>query len=571
MAGDNKRGAHSARRAGKSVSGALSLMLGALLSSCAPGATIAGTTTSDSDPLVRSASGTFRGSHDGDTRVFRGIYYAEAPTGDLRWKPPVSKAVVSGEVSAKDFGPVCFQPETPDVPQNIYYERLPPMSEDCLSLNIWTPEDAEDAPVLVWIHGGALLTGASRFDMYDGRRLAERGVVVVSINYRLGALGFLAHPDLSSESADGISGNYGLLDQIEALRWVKNNISNFGGDPENVTIAGESAGGLSVMQLMASPPARGLFDKAIMQSAYMVSTPELRERAHGHPSSEAEGVRVATALNANSLAELRAMDAGALTRKAAAAGFATTLTVDGKVVPRQMVESFDRGEQAKVPILAGFNSGETRSLRVLVPKAPPSSAKYEREVGERYGDLAPLFLRIYPSGDMDESSLEAVRDSLYGWTAQRLAEKQFVVGEPAYLYLFDHGYPAADKAGLHAFHGSELPYMFGTIDNTAVNWPAIPDRAAERDLSDAMIDYWTSFVKTGQPDVPHQPRWAPFGETKNWMVFGQAPTPTTDVLSVRYAFNEHVVCRRRAAGDQQWNWNVGIASPPVPPAAEECR
>ena len=522
-------------------------------------------------PSVIAPAGTFEGVTEGSANVFRGISYAEAPTGERRWRPPVPKARASAPVDASEFGPICNQPEFPNVPANIYYEDLPPMSEDCLSLNVWQPENADNAPVFVWIHGGSLLTGAGRFSLYDGAELAKRGVVVVSINYRLGALGFMAHPELSAESPDNVSGNYGLLDQIEALRWVERNIAAFGGDSGNVTVAGESAGGLSVMHLLASPLATGLFDRAVMQSAYMVSEPGLRQVLNGHPSAESEGVRIAEAIGAGNLARLREMSAGEITRKSTAAGFQTYFTVDGKIVPAQITDVFDQGAQARVPVLAGFNSGEIRSLRMLLPPAPSGREEYEAKIRNAYGDVADIFLRIYPSERIEQSMLETTRDALYGWTTQRIAEKQEAVGSPAFVYLFDHGYPAADKAGLHAFHGAELPYMFGTIERTAANWPRIPRDRKERALSDAMVDYWTSFARSGEPSSDGNPKWPAFGQSENWMVFDERPHVIEDVMSYRYDLVEHVVCRRRAAGDQQWNWNAGLASPVLPPPVDQCR
>lgn len=532
-----------------------------------------GEASAQTAPVVSAPAGTFGGVAVEGAAVFRGIPYAEAPTGERRWKPPVAKADAQGTIDASKFGPICFQPEFPNFPANIYWEQLPPMSEDCLSLNIWQPTKAKTgvkAPVFLWIHGGSLLTGAGRFGMYDGRRLAERGVMVVSINYRLGALGFLAHPQLSAESADKVSGNYGLLDQIEALRWVRRNIAAFGGDPDNVTIAGESAGGLSVMHLLAAPDARGLFAKAVMQSAYMVSEPSLRDDRHGHPSAESEGARIAAGVGAADLAALRAMSPGELTRKATALGYRTYPTVDGKTVPKQLVDVFDEGAQAKVPILAGFNSGEIRSLRMLLPKMPAGPGDYEAAIRANYGDAADLFLRVYPAASFEESMLQTTRDALYGWTTQRLGTKQNAIGQRAYLYLFDHGYRSADAAGLHAFHGAELPYMFGTIWETSANWPAVPRTREERALSDAMVDYWASFARSGRPEAAGAPLWPAFGKDKGWLVFGERPMPVNDVLSYRYDLVEHVVCRRRAAGDQQWNWNVGLGAPPLPPPSARC-
>ena len=418
---------------------------------------------------------------------------------------------MAGCRAAAEFGPACIQP-TRRV-ESIYANDLAATSEDCLTLNVWAPFAARHSPVFVWIHGGALAAGSSMEAIYDGARLAAEGLVVVSINYRLGVLGYLAHPELSAESPLGISGNYGLLDQIEALRWIQRNIGAFGGDPSRVTIAGESAGALSVMYLMAAPAARGLFAKAIAESAYMISTPELKQPRFGTPGAEQAGVHVAGALKAPDIAALRAMDAQALTDAAAAAHFAPFGAVDGHVLPRQLVEVFDRGEQAPVPILAGFNSGEIRSLTFLAPPAPATAAEYERIIRDRYGDLADEFLRLYPSNSLRESILATTRDALYGWTAERLVGKQAGLGLPSYLYLFDHGYPSADAAGLHAFHASELPFVFGTFDRTPPFWPKIPATPQERQLSDAMIGYWSSFVRTGQPVAANAPDWPAYGST----------------------------------------------------------
>ena len=379
------------------------------------------------------------------------------------------------------------------------------MSEDCLTLNIWTPANARNAPVFVWIYGGALQSGASRDPMYDGKRLAARDVVVVSINYRLGVLGWLAHPELSKESPQGISGNYGLLDQIRALTWVKDNIAAFGGDPANVTIAGESAGALSVMYLMTSPLARRLFSKGIAESAYMISTPALKTATHGAPSAEQTGLRLMQQLKQPDLAAMRAMSGEQITDAAVAAGFAPWGAIDGHVLPDQLVNVFDQGTQARVPLLAGFNSGEIRSLTPLAPPLPPSAAVYESAIRERYGDLADAFLTLYPSTNLQESIFATTRNALYGWTAERLVRKQSALGVSAYLYLWDHGYPAADEAGLHAFHASELPYVFGTFDGTPPNWPKNPETPEERALADAVADYWTSFARTGRPEARNAP------------------------------------------------------------------
>lgn len=509
---------------------------------------------------VDAPAGAVEGSQQGAVRVFKGIPYAQPPVGPLRWRPPARLPVWQGVRKATAFGSACVQPRSRAV--SIYTNPPEKMSEDCLTLNIWTPRQARNLPVFVWIHGGALVSGYGHEAMYDGARIAERGdAIVVSINYRLGILGYLAHPALSSESAEGISGNYGLLDQIAALEWVQRNIAAFGGDPGNVTIAGESAGALSVMYLMASPRARGLFHKAIAQSAYMITAPELKQGRFGLPSAEAAGTQAMAALGAADLAALRAMDAEQLTQNAATKGYGPWGTIDGKVLTRQLVETWDRGEQAPVPMIAGFNQGEIRSLRILLPPAPATAAAYESAIRERYGDLAEHFLRLYPSGNIGESMLAATRDALYGWTSTRLAIGQTAIGQRGYLYLFDHGYPEADEKGLHAFHAAELPYVFGTAGSTPPYWPKVPDGVADRRLSAAMMEYWLTFARTGMPSAKGQPAWKPYGPEANYMAFAQAPRPGTRLFPGMFALHEAAVCRRRAAGDQPWNWNTGVISP----------
>src|SRR6185369_8432353 len=280
-----------------------------------------------SPPVVEAPAGKVMGVALGGVRSFRGIPYALPPTGAMRWKPPLPMPKWTGTREATEFGAACVQPK--GKPDSIYLWNLPRTSEDCLYLNVWAPANARKAAVLVWIHGGALSAGAGSEPLYDGTKIARKGVMVVSINYRLGPLGFLVHPALSAESRRNISGNYGLMDQILALQWVQKNIAAFGGDPANVTIAGESAGGLSVMYLMAAPSARGLFAKAITESAYMVSAQELRTTGHDQYSGEAIGVWLQGKSGAGDLAGLRSMDAQKLTDVAAANGFFPFFVIDG--------------------------------------------------------------------------------------------------------------------------------------------------------------------------------------------------------------------------------------------------
>ena len=521
-------------------------------------------------PVVNAPAGEVQGLTEGKLNVFKGIPYAQPPVGQMRWKPPVAAVRWNGIKQATDFGPACLQPQSRRT-NNIYLGPMLPVSEDCLTLNIWAPADAKNAPVFFWIHGGALWAGSSQEPTYDGARLAAQGIIVVSVNYRLGVLGFLAHPELSAESPLGISGNYGVLDQVQALKWVKQNIAAFGGDPANVTIDGQSAGGLSVLYLLASPEARGLFAKAIAQSAYMVSTPELKETKYGTPSSESTGVELMKALKADNLAALRAMDATELTEAAAAARFPPFGTIDGHVLPKQLVEIFDKGEQAPVPVMTGFNEGEIRSLRMLAPPVPDKAERYEKAIRAKYRDLADAFLKLYPSSNMQESIWATTRDALYGWTSEKLAVAQTALGQPSYLYLFDHGYPAADDKGLHAFHAAELPYMWGTYDRTPSLWPKVPETKAELKFSGAMMGYWTSFVRDGKPKAAGEPDWPAYDGTRAYMAFEAVPRPAEHLMPGMYELVNEVVCRRKASGDQAWNWNVGLVSPVIPDPKAECK
>lgn len=520
------------------------------------------------DLTVSAPAGAIHGDMDGAARVFRGLPYAQPPVGAWRWRPPRPTEPWSGVREATAFGPACLQPLPP--PGGLYGDGPQRMDEDCLTLNVWTPPHAAHAPVLVWIHGGAFLGGAGSEPTYDGARLAARGIVVVTINYRLGVLGWLAHPELSAESPAHISGNYGLMDQIAALAWVRRNIAAFGGDPGRVTIAGQSAGGLSVLYLMAAPAARGLFQRAIVQSGYMVPAPELTRARYGMPSAEAIGQYVAQRLGARSLADLRGLDGRELTRQATLAGFIPMGVVDGRLLPRQLPEVFDRGEQAPVPVMAGFTSGETRSLRGLVPKPPAGGAAgYEAAIRARYGDLADAYLRLYPAADVDEALLAASRDALYGWTAQRVADKQIALGQKAFLYRFDHGYPAADGAGLHAFHAAEIPYEFGTLDRLPAHWPAPPATPGEAILADAVLGYWAGFVRDGVPAAAGAPAWPAYADRLGYMDFAAGPQPGHDLAPGMYRLNETIACRR-AKASKAWGWSPGPAGPATPAKVAGC-
>jgi para-nitrobenzyl esterase len=279
-------------------------------------------------------------------------------------------------------------------------------------------------------------------------------------------------------------------------------------------------------------------------------------------------------MGAKTLAELRAIPGDDLTARAGRAGFAATAIVDGTIILRQLIETFERGEQAPVPLMTGLTAGEIGTMRSILPGLPdPSSftaASYEARIRANYGPLADAFLRLYPADAIGPNMLAAARDGFFAWHAQRLVREQARLGQAAYLYYFDHGTPAADEAGIHAFHASEVPYMFGTIDRVTPLWPAIPDTREERALSDAMVDYWSSFARTGAPRAPGQPDWPPHHQGAAYMIFAGTPRVAADLMPDAYRLHDAVICRRRAAGTIPWNWNVGVIAPPLPPAAEGC-
>ncbi|MEM5516275.1 carboxylesterase family protein [Henriciella sp. AS95] len=513
-------------------------------------------------PVVSVAQGDVKGLSEDGINVFRGIPYAAPPVADLRWAPPTAPASWEGIRDASAFGPSCVQPPVP--PTSVYNDPPESASEDCLSLNVWSPADAEDAPVIVWIHGGSLRIGGAAQPVYDGTAYAERGVVFVSINYRLGVLGWLAHPELMAESEHGLSGNYGLMDQVAALEWVRGNIEAFGGDPSNVTVMGESAGALSVSYLLTSPPAEGLLDKAIIESTNTRNFAELGQAAYDLPAAETEGADLFDKLKIDTLEAARALDAQSLINRTTLAGYAPAGTVDGKYIPRQLNEAFDDGEFAQVPVLAGFNSGEARTYRMLLPKKPESPEGYEAAIRARYGEDADAFLDLYPADDMVESMLAVNRDNVFGWSTERIVRSASEAGEPAYLYVFDYCYPAMAERDLCAFHASEVPFVFGTVgdlDSYPEQWPKPPVEEAEA-LSSVLVDYWASFAATGQPQSADGPDWAPYSEGEAYLHIGDEPELRQDAYPGMFEFHEALYQQRKAAGEG-WFMRVGLGAEPL--------
>lgn len=453
-----------------------------------------------SDP-VRVEQGLVSGApgKNPDVRVYRGIPYAAPPVGDLRWKAPQPPAPWTDVRAATDFSSDCWQTPYPPAAA-IYQHKMRPLSEDCLYLNIWTTaKSAKDhLPVMFWIHGGGFTRGAGSGAAYDGEFLARKGVVVVTINYRLGIFGFFAHPALTAESGHHASGNYGLLDQIAALHWVKKSIAAFGGDPDRVTIFGESAGSWAVSELMASPLAKGLFQRAIGESGGSFSP--MTSLADGEKAGEKLVASTQGTTN-DVLKALRAVSAQDLLK--AGSSEVVRAIVDGFVLPQNVYEVFAQGKQNDVPLLLGNNANEGTTL---VPQgAGIKAAMFTEGAKTRYGALAAQFLKIYPA-DSDEEAVKsfysAYRDQAFGWEMRTWARIQTRTGHhPAYLYYFTHVAPGPTGQRLGAFHALEIAYVFGNFP-----WPFSWDDSDHK-LSDTISSYWVNFAITGNPNGEGLPQW----------------------------------------------------------------
>ena len=510
---------------------------------------------------VSIRQGALQGVQADGVVAYKGIPYAQPPVGALRWRAPVAAEGWKGVRDAKAFGHACLQP--PQDSKGLYSGGMASMSEDCLTLNVWAPQGAKKLPVMVWIHGGALLGGSSSEPLYEGTKLARQGIVLVSINYRLGLLGYFAHPALSAESPQHLSGNYGLLDQIEALKWVRDNIEAFGGDPEQVTIAGESAGGLSAIALLASPQAKGLFNKAIVQSGYMPAYRALHEETLGLASAEASGAALGDKAGAKTADQLRKANIVKLFLAGMATGWQPEPVIDGVVLERQLAETFARGEQAKADVLAGFNEGEIRSLMFLMPPAPKTSEAYVADVRRRFGTKADAYLAVYPGADPKADVMASIRDGLYGFAAQYLVQQQTAIGQGGYLYYFRHSTPAQKARDLAAFHASEIPYVFGQLGREGPNWPQAPSTSEESALSDAMLNYWVSFVRTGVPTAPGETAWPRFSaQERGYLDIDQRPMAKRDLQTAAFSWAQGLVAERRAQG-KPWRLDIGFSAFPA--------
>ncbi len=488
----------------------------------APTAKAAGEPVKIDTGLVQGVSA----SESGDVVVFRGIPYAAPPVGDLRWRPPQPAKAWEGVRECAKFGPAAPQVVSP------LLNSFPGMSlgaqtnEDCLYLNVWTPahRSAEKLPVMVWVHGGGYTFGADSQPLYEGTNLSRRGVIVVGMNYRLGALGFLAHPALNAESEKGVSGNYGLLDQIEALRWVQKNIAAFGGDPERVTVFGESAGGNSVYSLVLSPLAKGLFQRAIPESGGTLNFAQLKKSAYGRESAEQQGIEFAKKCGVpdgpGQAAALRALPVEVLLKSVPGldssrtinfrnAGMRLAPIVDGYVLPDDPMTMFQQGTVNAVPMIVGANGNEG-SMFALISKLPASAEAFDAILDRDFGTkFAATFKELYPPAQAKKSVTELLGDFSFVDSARFVARNYEHAKAPAYLYNFSHVASGTLGKMLGAHHGAELAFVF---DNLQLGKETSP---ADQRIRDAMIGYWIQFAATGNPNKAGLPEWPAYTATND--------------------------------------------------------
>ena len=454
-----------------------------------------------------------------DITVYRGVPYAAPPVDELRWQPPQPPIPWHQPRIADRFAASCYQQR--HVSSFVWRREDFEVSEDCLYLNVWTPREGADLPVMVWFHGGSHTSGQGHSLIFDGTSLASQGVILVTINYRLGPFGFLAHPWLADESPNDSAGNYGLLDKIAALKWVKANAQAFGGNPDNVTIFGQSAGSQSVCTLMTSPLARGLFEKAIGQSAGCAHHSALNPGSNPDPEGYARGATLVTEVGSNNLAALRHADAEDVLKAALSTGWenGSRITLDGWVVPESPEQVFASGRQATVPLLLGYMADEGIEL---FPKNPglteTALAKFASSIA---ADRGSQLVRAYstPGATPEAIQFSITTDWLMAFGMRRWAEYQAKLGQPTYFYYVDHVPPAfhiympeqpdlqlsGGRRSGGAYHSGDLALVFGTTDKVGLDWTE-----DDHQVSRHMVRYWTNFAKTGDPNGEGVPVWPAF-------------------------------------------------------------
>lgn len=499
-----------------------------------------------SKALITTPQGPVQGvSTDDDTIYnFKGIPFAAPPLGDLRWAAPTPAPKWNEIYIADTFGNRCMQPSDVEggfftrlieghglgkiknflITRAVAAQKPTPMSEDCLYLNVRSGNLDGDTkqPVMVWIHGGGHQFGSADFNYYQNNSLPKKGVVLVTINYRLGAMGYMAHPALSKTDPNGVSGNYGTLDQIAALQWVKDNISAYGGDPNNVTIFGESAGGWSVTELMASPLAKGLFHKAIGQSgASSYHMGQMEGEGVGWPSGYQTGSKVAAALGfeAPTAEDLRAVPADKLQSvitEEMSEGFHHVR--DGYVFPENVGIAFAKGEYNKVPMLFGYNADEGTLFfpddpqpTVWLPDTNPGdAASLTAHLSKAFPSHAERLVKLYGlDTDFSAGGTQMMGDEIFGVNIRYVARQNEAQGEDSYLYYFSR-IPPSKKQSLGAFHAAEIPFVFGSYE------PILGQSKEDEALAELMQNYWVNFAKTGNPNGEGLPGW-PKHNNEHWM------------------------------------------------------
>ncbi|MBD1363319.1 carboxylesterase family protein [Mucilaginibacter sp. ZT4R22] len=482
--------------------------------------------------VVKTDAGQISGteSNDVSVHIYKGIPFAAPPVGDLRWKAPQPVRSWDGVKACTEFSksPMQGKPNEFGVYTREFLIKDEPLSEDCLYLNVWTGAAApsEKRPVLVWIYGGGFSSGGANVPIYDGEALAKKGIILVSINYRVGIFGFFAHPELTKESPNHTSGNYGLMDQLAALKWVKKNIAAFGGDPANVTIAGQSAGSFAVNYLVASPLAKGLFKGAIAESgAHMLKGPNSGVTL---AQGEQSGLKAAEALHAGSLAELRKLPAEELLKQN---NFRPI--VDGYFLPQVPADIFEANKENQVPLLTGWNEDDAFIGSIK------NAADYTEGIKKRFGDKAAEVLKLYPGGtnaEAERSQINMSRDMTFGvhnyiWANVQSAKNKAKV----YMYRFTRRMPATEAFKKYgAFHTGEVGYVFNNLK--FLNRPFEP---VDQQLADTMSSYWVNFATSGNPNGPGLPAWPAYNSNGNQtMILGEKPTavplPGKDALDFMY-------------------------------------
>lgn len=460
--------------------------------------------------IVNTSLGPVQGIVEDGILVWKGIPYAKPPVGSLRWKAPESMTPWTDVRPADTYGNIC--PQKGYGPQSIYEIPSQKRSEDCLYLNVWSPANTtEKKPVLVWIHGGSLTREGGTSPQYLGKNLAKKDIVYVSFNYRLNAFGFLAHPELSRDNEFGVSGNYGIMDQIKALEWIQDNIASFGGNPDNVTIAGESAGGWSVSLLVATQKAKGLFNKAIAQSGtYLWPGPHLKEAHNGYNSGESEGYNFMQQLGATSLEDMRNVPADAIvdlffSKKNT---ISSEPLVDGYLFEEDVYATYDQLNHNKVDVMVGANADE---WGLWIPDNLPENPElYKAALKQKYAERADLFFKAYPISDVasiGKSYADFESDKSFHLHNRNWAKAMRKGGNKVYMYYFSKIPTERYPEEYGAFHGVEIAYALNNLEHDPGTLGGTKPSQLDSLYADKVSDYWANFVKTGDPNGKELPHW----------------------------------------------------------------